>query len=42
MRGLDWAALPLVVEMLGVDDVENFVARLVALRDWQTDNPPGD
>ena len=33
MGGLDWAALPVIVEMLGVEDVETFVVQLVALRD---------
>lgn len=32
---IDWTALPVVAEMLGVDDIEPFVARLVAIRDWQ-------
>ncbi len=39
MRGLDWAALPVIVEILGIVDVEQYVAKLIALRDWQTDNP---
>lgn len=32
---LDWSALPVVVEMAGIEDVEQFVARLAAIRDWQ-------
>lgn len=36
MGGLDWAALPLVVEMLGVNDVEPFILSLIAIRDFQT------
>lgn len=34
---LDWAALPLVVELLGADDVERLVVELVAIRDFQKD-----
>lgn len=32
---LDWAGLPLVAEMLGIEDLEILVAQLAALRDWQ-------
>jgi hypothetical protein len=39
MGGIDWAALPIVAEMLGITDVEPFVMRLVAIRDWWRDNP---
>jgi hypothetical protein len=35
---LDWSALPVVAEMLGVDDIETFVVRLAAIRDWQQNN----
>ena len=34
MGGLDWQALPVVAEILGVDDLETFIARLAAIRDW--------
>jgi len=37
MGGLDWAALPFVVEMLGVRDPEILVAQLVMIRDEQQD-----
>lgn len=33
MEGLDWAALPVVAEMLGIDDVEVLITQLVAIRD---------
>lgn len=33
MGGLDWAALPVVAGMLGVDDVEGLIADLVTIRD---------
>ena len=33
MGGLDWSALPVVVELIGVDDVDLLIHQLVALRD---------
>lgn len=33
MRGLDWAALPFVIDILDVDDVEVLVAQLIMIRD---------
>lgn len=33
MGGLDWQALPIIVEMLGIDDVDILIAQLIALRD---------
>ena len=35
MGGIDWAALPVVAEMLGIDDIETLVLQLVAIRDAQ-------
>jgi len=35
MGGLDWQALPLVIELLGIEDVDVFVTLLIALRDHQ-------
>lgn len=35
MGGIDWAALPIVCEMLGVSDVEVLITQLVAIRDHQ-------
>jgi hypothetical protein len=32
MGGLNWAALPVVAEMLGVDDVDRLVRDLVTMR----------
>lgn len=40
MGGLDWAALPVVAEMIGFDDLELLITQLVTIRDWQRDNPP--
>jgi hypothetical protein len=34
MGGIDWAALPIVVEMLGVTDVERLVRQLAAIREF--------
>lgn len=31
--GLDWAAMPILAELQGVDDIEGWIRRLVALRD---------
>jgi len=33
MGGLDWAALPIVLEMLGVEDPEPVIHQLILLRD---------
>lgn len=33
MGGLDWNALPIVCEILGIDDMEIFIMQLLALRD---------
>lgn len=35
MGGLDWAALPVVAEMLGVRDVERLIDGLIAIREFQ-------
>lgn len=35
MGGIDWAALPIVCEMLGIQDVETLIVQLVAIRDHQ-------
>lgn len=31
---LEWQAVPLLMELLGVDDAETFVEALCAMRDW--------
>lgn len=33
MGGLDWSALPMVTELLGIADPEKLIRQLVALRD---------
>jgi hypothetical protein len=33
--GIDWSALPIMVEMHGITDVETLVAELLAIRDFQ-------
>lgn len=35
MGGIDWAALPVIAEMLGIYDIETLVLQLVAIRDAQ-------
>lgn len=32
MGGLDWAGLPVVVELLGVDDIEALLLRLATIK----------
>jgi hypothetical protein len=39
MGGLDWAGLPLVIELLGVADVEALIDRLLTIK---THRPPKD
>jgi hypothetical protein len=38
MGGMEWAALDTVAALLGIEDVEPFVVRLIAIRDWQNEN----
>lgn len=33
MRGIDWAALPVVCELLGITDIETLVEQLIIIRD---------
>jgi hypothetical protein len=33
MGGIDWAALPIVCELLGVTDVERLIDQLITIRD---------
>lgn len=33
MGGLDWQALPIVVDMLGIADPEDLIMQLVAVRE---------
>jgi hypothetical protein len=35
MGGLNWSALPIVVELIGVDDVELLIEQLVIIRNKQ-------
>lgn len=34
MGGIDWAALPVVAEMLGIEDIETFVINLTEIREF--------
>ena len=35
---IDWSALPVIAEMLGIDDMEALITRLATIRDWQANN----
>lgn len=35
MGGLDWAALPIVAEIIGVIDIEHLIVELIAIREFQ-------
>ncbi len=35
MGGIDWAALPVVAELMGITDIEALIADLATIRDWQ-------
>lgn len=35
MDGIDWTALPVVAEMLGLTDIEALIVQLTAIRDHQ-------
>lgn len=39
MGGLDWAGLPVVVELMGIDDIEALVTRLAAIKNHR---PPDE
>lgn len=30
---IDWAALPVIAEMFGIDDIEGFILQLTLIRD---------
>jgi hypothetical protein len=34
MGGIDWDAMPVMVEMFGIDDVETFILNLVTIREF--------
>lgn len=34
MDGIDWVALPVVAEMLGIEDIDWLVSQLVTIRDF--------
>jgi hypothetical protein len=34
MGGIDWAGLPVVAEMLGVEDVETLILHLIEIREF--------
>ena len=38
MGGLDWAGLPIVAELLGIDEIESRVHRLMTIKAWRPDS----
>lgn len=34
MGGIDWDALPVVAEMLGIEDVETLILQLIEIREF--------
>ena len=35
MGGIDWAALPIIIDMLGIEDPEALIVQLVEIRNAQ-------
>lgn len=35
---IEWAAIEMVADLLGEEDIEAFTRRLAVIRDWQRDN----
>ena len=35
MGGIDWAGLPIVIEMLGIHDPESLIARMQVIRSYK-------
>lgn len=42
MGGLDWAGLPLVAELLGIDDLEAFIRQLMTIKTHRPDKNEDD
>lgn len=36
---IDWAGLPIVADIIGIEDVEALLMQLVVIRDWKRNNP---
>lgn len=36
MGGLDWAALPVITELLGITDIELYIEQLLAIREFKS------
>lgn len=41
MAGLDWQALPIIAEILGIEDVEGLVLDLLTMRTWNSEQNNG-
>jgi hypothetical protein len=39
MGGIDWAGLPMVAALLGVEDVESFARQLMVIKHFRRDRP---
>jgi hypothetical protein len=35
MGGIDWGAVPVIIEMFGIEDVESFILQLIEIREFQ-------
>lgn len=35
MGGIDWEAMPVVVELLGIDDIELLIEQLIQIREFK-------
>ena len=38
MGGIDWAGLPVVTEMLGIEDVQELIGRLLVIRSYKPED----
>lgn len=36
MRGIEWEALPVIAEMLGIEDVETLIINLIEIREFKS------
>lgn len=36
---IDWSALQIVADLIGIEDIEALLMQLVVIRDWKRNNP---
>lgn len=36
MGGIDWAAMPVVAEILGIQDIENLIIQLLEIKEFKS------